>query len=130
MGISNKNLVKNLEYFSLILNKYVFDIICFFKNKLLNHEFFSTNWILTLFSNCMNKNSLVVVWCFMIIFGWKFFYCFTIETLRFFKNDIIVTQENKLNSKMKNLLNNDKFEKKLNLIIKNTFQLMKSFISL
>ena len=130
MGISNKNLVKNLEYFSFILNKYVFDIICFFKNKLLNHEFFSTNWILTLFSNCMNKNSLVVVWCFMIIFGWKFFYCFTIETLRFFKDDIIVTQENKLNSKMKNLLNNDKFEKNLNLIIKNTFQLMKSCISL
>ena len=130
MGVKNENLVKNLKYFSFILNKYVYDIISFFNKKLLSHDFFSTNWILTLFSNCMNKNCLVIIWCFMIIFGWKFFYCFAIETLKFYKNDIIETEEKYLNSKMKFLLNNDKFEKNLNLIIKNTFQLMKSCISL
>jgi len=126
----NNNLINNLKYFSNILHKYVDDIISFFDNKLVNHEFFSTNWILTLFSNCMNKNCLVVIWSFMIIFGWKFFYCFTIELLKFNKGDILKTEEKELNFKMKNLLNNDKFEKNLNLIIKNTFQLMKNRISL
>ena len=130
MGINNKYLVQNLKYFSNILNKYVPDIICFFNNKLLNHEFFSTNWILTLFSNCMSKNELVIIWCFMIVFGWKFFYCFVIELLNFYKEDIFQTNENELNFKMKKLLNDDKFEGNLNVLIKNTFQLMKNTISL
>ena len=129
MGINN-NLVKNLKYFSYILNKYASDIIAFFETKLVNHEFFSTNWIITLFSNCMHKESLVIIWCFMIIFGWKFFYCFTVESLKFYKDDILKTEEKELNSKMKYLLNNDKFDKNINLIIKNTFQLMKNCISL
>lgn len=130
MGINNKNLVKNLKYFSNILNKYVPEIISFFEKKMINHEFFSTNWILTLFSNCMNKDCLVIIWSFMIIFGWKFFYCFTIELLKFYKDDILKMKENELNYKMKHLFNNDKYEKNLNLIIKNTLQLMKNCISL
>ena len=129
MGINN-NLVKNLKYFSYVLNKYVPDIIAFFETKLVNHEFFSTNWIITLFSNCMHRKSLVIIWCFMTVFGWKFFYCFTIESLKFYKDDILKTEEKELNYKMKNLLNNDKFDKNRNLIIKNTFQLMKNCISL
>ena len=130
MGINNKYLVQNLKYFSNILNRYVPDIISFFDNKLLNHEFFSTNWILTLFSNCMNKNELIIIWCFMIVFGWKFFYCFAIELLNFYKEDIFQTNENELNYKMKKLLNDDKFEGNINILIKNTFQLMKNNISL
>ena len=130
MGINNKYLVQNLKYFSNILNKYVPDIISFFDNKLLNHEFFSTNWILTLFSNCMSKNELIIIWCFMIVFGWKFFYCFAIELLNFYKEDIFQTNENELNYKMKKILNDDKFEGNLNVLIKNTFQLMKNNISL
>jgi hypothetical protein len=130
MGINNKYLVSNLKYFSNILNKYVPDIISFFDNKLLNHEFFSTNWILTLFSNCMSKNELIIIWCFMIVFGWKFFYCFAIELLNFYKEDIFQTNENELNYKMKKILNDDKFEGNLNVLIKNTFQLMKNNISL
>ena len=130
MGINNKYLVQNLKHFSNILNKYVPDIISFFDNKLLNHEFFSTNWILTLFSNCMSKNELIIIWCFMIVFGWKFFYCFAIELLNFYKEDIFQTNENELNYKMKKILNDDKFEGNLNVLIKNTFQLMKNNISL
>ena len=130
IGINNNNLVNNLKYFSNILNKYVPDIISFFYSKSVNHEFFSTNWILTLFTNCMNRNCLIIIWCFMIIFGWKFFYCLTIELLKFYKEDIFLTEEKELNSKMKNLLNCDKFEQNLNLIIKNTLQLMKNSISL
>ena len=130
MGINNKYLVQNLKHFSNILNKYAPDIISFFDNKLLNHEFFSTNWILTLFSNCMSKNELIIIWCFMIVFGWKFFYCFAIELLNFYKEDIFQTNENELNYKMKKILNDDKFEGNLNVLIKNTFQLMKNNISL
>ena len=130
MGINNKNLVKNLDYFSKLLKKYVPDIISFFDSKLLNHEFFTTNWILTLFSNCMNRNCLVIIWCFMIVFGWKFFYCFVIELLKFYIDDILKTNENALNYKMKQLLNNDTFEHNLNMIIKNTLKLMKNCISL
>ena len=130
MEINNKNLVESLKYFSNILNKYVPEIISFFEEKLVNHEFFSTNWILTLFSNCMNKAYLIIIWSFMIIFGWKFFYCFTVELLKFYKDDILKMKETELNYKMKHLLNNDKFEKNINLIIKNTLQLMEKCIAL
>ena len=130
MGINNKNLVKNLGYFSKLLNKYDPEIISFFNSKLLNHEFFSTNWILTLFSNCMDRECLVIVWCFMIIFGWKFFYCFSIELLKYYSYDILKTDGNAINYKMKQLLNNDIFEQNLSMIIKNTFQLMKNNITL
>jgi hypothetical protein len=126
----NSKLTLEINKFSKILSKYIPDIINYFEEKLINHEFFSTGWILTLFSNSMNYSNLFVCWNFMIIFGWKFFYCFVIEILIFYKNDILNTKENDLSQLMKNLLKTQKFNHDMSKIINNALIFMQKNIIL
>ena len=130
IGIQNSNLISKISFFSEILNKYVPEVITFFNKNSLTHEFFSIGWNLTLFSNCMEKNCLIVVWCFMVIFGWKFFYCFAIELLKYYKDDIINTNTKMISDKMKNLVRDEIFVQKFGKIIGETFKLMKNKIVL
>ena len=123
-GIDNKNLITKLMFYSNVLNKYIPDIISFFNKQNINHDFFSTGWILTLFSNSMKKECLVTSWAFMIIFGWKFFYSFVIQILIWYKKDIFNSNLNELCYKMKGILSDDKFHLNYNSIIKNTFIFM------
>ena len=37
-----------------------------------NIEYFTTNWILTLFGDSIDNEFLVIIWDYMIIFRWKF----------------------------------------------------------
>ena len=126
----NSKLTFEINKFSKILSKYIPDIINYFEEKLINHEFFSTGWILTLFSNSMNCSNLFVCWNFMIIFGWKFFYCFVIEILIFYKNEILNTKENDLSQLMKNLLKTQKFNNDMSKIINNALIFMQKNIIL
>ena len=123
-GINNKNLITKLMFYSNVLNKYIPDIISFFNKLNINHDFFSTGWILTLFSNSMKKECLITSWAFMIIFGWKFFYSFVIQILIWYKKDIFSSNLNELCYKMKSILSDDKFYLNYNNIIKNTFIFM------
>jgi len=123
-GINNKNLITKLMFYSNVLNKYIPDIISFFNKLNINHDFFSTGWILTLFSNSMKKEYLITSWAFMIIFGWKFFYSFVIQILIWYKKDIFSSNINELCYKMKSILSEDKFYLNYNNIIKNTFIFM------
>ena len=123
-GINNKNLITKLMFYSNVLNKYIPDIISFFNKLNINHDFFSTGWILTLFSNSMKKECLITSWAFMIIFGWKFFYSFVIQILIWYKKDIFNSNLNELCYKMKSILSDDKFYINYNNIIKNTFIFM------
>ena len=123
-GINNKNLITKLMFYSNVLNKYIPDIISFFNKLNINHDFFSTGWILTLFSNSMKKECLITSWAFMIIFGWKFFYGFVIQILIWYKKDIFSSNLNELCYKMKSILSDDKFYLNYNNIIKNTFIFM------
>ena len=66
----------------------------------------------------------------MIIYGWKFFYCLTIEILKFYKNEILSEEENKLSDFMKSILNNDNFCNNYNSIIRNTLCFMIDNITL
>jgi hypothetical protein len=123
-GINNKKLITKLIFYSNVLNKYIPDIISFFNKLNINHDFFSTGWILTLFSNSMKKECLITSWAFMIIFGWKFFYSFVIQILIWYKKDIFSSNLNELCYKMKSILSDDKFYLNYNNIIKNTFIFM------
>ena len=126
----NSKLTEEIKKFSIILEKYNPEIVNFFEKKYINHEFFSTGWILTLFSNSMESKNLFICWNFMNIFGWKFFYCLVIQILRFYKQIIFHTNENGLSFLMKNLLKGNKFNDDLPNILNKTFNFMQNHIKL
>ena len=106
------------------LSKYCPEIVIFLNNSKLCHEFFSTNWILTLFANSMESEYLFIIWDFLIIFGWKFLMCFIVSVLDLNKKEIIDEEQNNLTFFMKNILRNKKFNKNFNAIIDKSFSLM------
>ena len=130
MGINNNELNDKLSdlgnFLKFYCKKYNKDILTYLEKNYVKHEFFTANWLLTLFSNGMERNNLLIVWCFLIIFGWKFFYFFIFNILIFFENDIKKINETKLSSMMKNLLKNEKFTNNFNLIIERTFTSLKN----
>ena len=126
----NPQLSIEINKFSKLLYKYIPDIVNYFDEKLVNHEFFSTDWILTLFSNSMKSNNLFICWNFMIIFGWKFFYCFVIQILVYYKSLIFKTDENGLSQLMKNLLKTQNFNHDLLEIINKALTFMQENIIL
>ena len=130
MGENNFDLNLHIKKYSNIISKYMPDVIKYLAKKLLTHEFFSIGWILTLFSNAMNIKNLITTWCFMIVFGWKFFYCFVIQILHFYSNDIYKTSENNLSKKMKKLLKEERFNNDIKKIINNTLCFMSQNIVL
>jgi len=127
---NNQELSKQIKYCSELLNKYCNNFINYLKSKLVNHDFFSTSWLLTLFSNCMDKKKLYICWSFMTIFGWKFFYSFIIQIILFYEKNLMKINESKLSSQMKELLKCKTFIKDFNTIIKNTFDFMEKNIVL
>ena len=131
IGINNqKNLPQLIKYISEILEKYIPDIISVFNKKFMKAEFFFTNWILTIFSCSMNRKNLIICWCFMILFGWKFFYCFIIQILIQYQNIIFFSNEIELCNKMKNILHSNEFIRDFNIIINKTIDFMKEHIIL
>ena len=124
LGFNNDTLIQKIKYLELLLNKYIPDLIKYLNSKLLNHEFFTTGWIISIFSNKMDKKRLLICWCFMAVFGWKFFYSFIIQLLIMYKDSIIKTEESKLCFKMKNILIDNQFIKDFNYLIKKTLLFM------
>ena len=130
LGIDNQKLIQKIECFDILLKKYIPDLNEFLISKLLNHDFFSMGWIISIFSNHMDKKKLMICWCFIVVFGWKFFYSFAIQVLTFYKDLIINSSETNLSSKMRTILNDEQFIKDFNLIIKNTLHFMVNHILL
>ena len=131
LGIDNqKNLPEEINHFSNILQKYIPHIINVFNKKFVKIEIFLTNWLLTIFSCSMNRRNLILCWCFMILFGWKFFYCFVIQILVQYQKIIFDSNEIELCNKMKNILHSDEFNKDINAIIIKTIDFMKEHIIL
>lgn len=131
IGIENESkILHKLNEFSRILRRYVPGIIDYFDNKGVSHDFFTTGWILTLFSSSMERDYLVIVWCFMIIFKWKFVYSFIIQILKKYEKTIFNSSENKLGYKMKTIFKNKDFKRDFNDIIKSTLDFMKNNIIL
>ena len=120
---------------SIFFNKKIEDITKFMKKKFpkisshlakmkLNYEFFTTNWILTLFSNSMETNNLFYIWDYMIIFGWKFFRCFVVSVLENSQEDILKATQNNITFIMKNMLKNKQFNSKFKNIIEKSIQIL------
>ena len=130
ISVNNQYLVDKVKYFSYILNKYCKDFINYLSTKFLSHDFFSDNWLITLFSSSMEKNKLYICWCFMTVFGWKFFYSFSVQLLLFYHNTLIQINERLLSTKMKELLKENQFIKDFDQIIKNTLSFMEEHIIL
>ena len=130
LSINNQKLSKQIKYCSQLLNKYCNNFINYLKSKLVNHDFFTTSWLLTLFSNSMDKKKLYICWSFMTIFGWKFFYSFIIQIILFYEKNLIKIDESKLSIEMKELLKCDTFLNDFNNIIKNTLSFMEKNIVL
>lgn len=131
IGIGNeKKMLSKLNRFSRILKKYVPEIIDYFDDGGISHDFFTTGWILTLFSASMDRDYLIIVWCFMIIFKWKFVYSFIIQILKKNEKTIFNSTEIQLGIKMKNILRHREFKKDFGEIINNTLDFMKNNIIL
>ena len=117
-------LQKYLDELSNYLDKFCPEISKFFLNANISHEIFSTNWILTLFSNSMDNKYLFIIWDFLIIFGRNFFMNFVICVLNFFKNEILNEKQNNITFFMRNILRNKKFEENFKLIVDKTIDFM------
>ena len=130
ISINNQKLPNQIKYFSHILNKYCNVFINYLKSKLVSPDFFCTSWLITLFSNSMDKKKLYICWCFIIIFGWKFFYSFVIQVISFYEKSLIKINETRLSKQMKDLLKTNDFLRNFNQIIKNTLIFMENNIIL
>ena len=96
----------------------------FLSDMKLNIDFFTTNWILTLFGDSMNTEFLITIWDYMIIFGWKFIKHFILNILLKSENDILNATEENLTYTKKNLLRSEKFKNNFRKILKDTEQMM------
>ena len=120
LGCSNY-LNEKLESLNIYIKKKCPNTCKYFDEMGLNYSFFTTNWVVTLFSNSMSKNHLSLIWDYMIIYGWKFFNCFIVAVLNLYENKIIRVEQNQLMALMKNILKNEDFCSDFSKIIENTF---------
>ena len=109
------NISQELKKYTPNVNKYLQKIN-------LNYDYFTCNWMLTLFSNSMNVKYLFYVWDCMIIFGWKFFNCFVIAVFEINQNVILNTEIPEMTNLMKKILKNKQFEKQFDEIIIRSFE--------
>ena len=123
LGVENE-LHNKLYNIGLYIKKFCPEITRYLERMNLSHEFFTTNWMITLFSNSMEEKYLFIVWDFLIIYGWKFFRYFVVSVLNIYKNRILEEEQNNLTFFMKNILRNEQFKVKFKDIIDNAFALM------
>ena len=123
LGVENE-LQNKLNKFGFYFKTYCPEVYNYLDSMNLSHEFFTTNWMITLFSNAMNNKHLFIVWDYLIIYGWKFFKYFVISILNIYKDSILEEEQNKLTYYMKNIFKTEKFEQKFQEAINQVFILM------
>ena len=123
LGINN-NLKVKLKEINVFLKKYTPKINAYLENFCLNYDFFTANWMLTLFSNSMENDFLFYLWDYMIVFGWKFFKCFVVAVIKTYENDILKQSQSKLTFFMKNILRDNKFKENFENIISLSLEYM------
>ena len=121
-GVQAEELNTKLYNISQELKKYTPNVNEYLHNINLNYDYFTCNWMITLFSNSMNVKYLFYVWDCMIIFGWKFFNCFVISVFEMNQNKILNTEISEMTNLKKNILKNKEFEKQFNEIIIRSFE--------
>ena len=96
----------------------------FLSDAKLNIEFFTANWILTLFADSIDTEFIVIIWDYMIIFRWKFVKYFILNILLMFENDILNTEYINLTYFKKNIFRNEKFKTNFHKSLIDTEQMM------
>lgn len=125
IGLKN-NLEIKMNMIGKLLRSHAKKVIEYLSRNGLTHDFFTANWILTIFANSMRTEILFKFWSFMIIFGWNFFNFFIVAILNKYANVIQFSEQTSLPLLMKNLLKTDVFESNFNSIIQDTFDLLYS----
>lgn len=120
----NNSLSYRINQLGTFLLKNVGDVFIYLKDNYVNHEFFTTNWVLTLFSNGMKRNLVFIVWDFMIVFGWDFFDFFVVEMLNAFKKEIFDCNVKDLSKYMRDLIGMKEFEQKFMKIVEKVIEKM------
>ena len=123
-NLNNQFFKKKLKNINNYLAKQLPKLNNFLSDNKLNLEFFTTNWILTLFSDSMETEFLVIIWDYLIIFGMKFFKYFILNVFILCENDILNSTPNNITYIKKNILRNEKFNNNRDILIKNTIQMM------
>ena len=121
-GIKNDELNVKLKEIECCVNKWCPEIKKYLQTKLLNYDFFTCKWMITLFSNSMNIKYLFQLWDFMIVFGWKFFKFFVIAVIKFNEIKILNCSLEKITKTMNEILKTREFEDNFINIINITFQ--------
>ena len=124
----NNKLEERLENLGKFLERFLSDLLEFFNDNFLTHQFFTANWVITLLSTVLDRECCTVVWEFMILFGWKFFYFLIASILLFYKKEIMFENPRNLSIKMKNLFKKEDFQKDFIVILRNCFVLMQKNI--
>ena len=127
MGMENNSVRKKLLDIEQIIKKFIPDLIKFLEANYLNHEFFTTQWVITIFANSVKPYNLFRIWDFAIIYGWKFLQYLIVSILLTFKNIIINYDVNHLSTFMKNLLKSALFDQAFLHIITLTFDMLNEY---
>ena len=123
LGVNN-NLKFKIEIIDSHLKLNCQKVYNYLKEIHLSHEFFTINWVITLFANSMDKNELFFLWDCLIIFGWKFFYYFIVSILKKYENKILDTDVSQMSFLMKNLFRSQRFKNNFLDIMEKTVNLM------
>lgn len=126
IGVKNPTVRCKLEEIGNLLNIYTPELITYLEENLLNHEFFTTSWVITLFSNSVKKYNLFRIWDLFLVYGWKFLNFFIVSVMTNFSGDIINQDPNRLSVYMKNLLKSDLFDQSFRYIVDYAFELFVS----
>ena len=121
-GIKNDELNVKLKEIEYCVDKWCPEIKKYLQTRLLNYDFFTCKWMITLFSNSMNIKYLFQLWDYMIIFGWKFFKFFVIAVIKFNEIKILNCSLEKITKTMNEILKTREFEDNFINIINITFQ--------
>ena len=104
---------------------HVKEVFEYFERKKVNHEIFTANWIITLFANAVEKEDvLFVIWEFIIVYKWKFIYCFIAAVIKVYENEIRNASVMELSKVMKGLLKREGIERDITRIINVAFVFM------
>lgn len=124
MGVQNNTVRKKLLEVEKIIKRFIPDLHNFLEINYLNHEFFTTQWIITIFANSVKPNNLFRIWDLAFIYGWRFLNFLIVSILLNFKQIILNYDVNQLSSFMKGLLKSVIFEQSFLQIVNMTFEMM------
>ena len=124
-GINNNILNDKLNEIEKIVNKWCPEVNKHLQRIILNYDFFTIKWMISLFTNQMNIKYLLQLWDYLIIFGWKFFKGFVISVIKFNEKMILNSSLETITKNMNNILKTKEFENNFYDIIDYTFYFIK-----